>query len=301
VLTSCPIRTENLSRSFRGVAALTELSLEVSEGQIYGLIGPNGAGKTTAVKILMNLIRPSTGRAEVLGVESSRLSPRELASIGYISEDLHLPGWMTVEYFLSYLKPFYPTWDNLLSAKMVRDYSLPLGRKLCHLSHGMRMKTALVSSLAYRPRLLILDEPFTGLDPLVRDELIEGMLASAERATILISSHDLNEIESFVSHIGYLEQGRLQFSEDMAALARRFREIEIVVGGRWPSSPSWPKAWMNVERIDSIFRYVDTNFDEDRSMVAIRSLFGDSCAVTAKPMPLRAIFVALAKNARMRE
>ncbi len=292
---SCPIRTEKLSKTFRGIAALTCLDLEIPESGIYGLIGPNGAGKTTAIKTLMNIIRPTSGHAEVLGVDSARLSPRELASIGYVSDDQQLPGWMTVEYFLSYLKPFYPAWDESLATEIVRQFELPLGRKLCHLSHGMRMKAVLASSLAYRPRLLVLDEPFTGLDPLVRDELIEGVLAGAEHATILISSHDLDEIESFVSHVGYLDRGRLKFSEEMTALTERFREIEVVIDGELPPAPSWPAAWVNVERFDGLVRFVDSQFEHDCTMAEIRRLFGEARQIATKPMPLRAIFVALAK------
>jgi ABC-2 type transport system ATP-binding protein len=246
----------------------------------------------------MNIIRPASGRAELLGVDSARLSPRELAAIGYIAEDQNLPGWMTVGHLLSYLKPFYPTWDDALAAELVHEFKLPLDRKLRHLSHGMRRKAALASSLAYRPRVILLDEPFTGLDPLVRDELIEGILPSAEHATILVSTHDLNEIESFVSHVGYLDQGRLHFSEDMAALGRRFREIEVVFDGPRPPAPSWPAAWLNVEPSDGLIRCVDSQFDEARTMADIRRLFGDTRQVAVRSMPLRAIFVALAKTAR---
>ena len=227
---SWPIRTENLSKTFRGVAAITDLNLQVPEKGIYGLIGPSGAGKTTAIRILMNIIRARSGRAEVLGVDSTRLSPRELASIGYVADGQDLPGWMTVEYFLSYLKPFYPTWDDSLAAELLREFDLPRDRKLSHLSHGMRMKAALASSLAYRPRLLILDEPFTGLDPLVRDELIEGILPASEHATILISSHDLNVIESFISHVGYLDRGR-PLSRDRNRSGRRRAFTTGLAGG----------------------------------------------------------------------
>jgi ABC-2 type transport system ATP-binding protein len=205
---------------------------------------------------------------------------------------------MSVGYFLSYLKPFYPSWDDSLAAEMVREFRLPLDRKLCHLSHGMRVKAVLASSLAYRPRVLILDEPFTGLDPLVRDELIEGVLGSAEHATILISSHDLNEIESFVSHVGYLDGGRLRLSEEMATLAGRFREIEIVVDGEPAPRPCWPAAWMNVERCDNLVRCVDTQYEQERTTAEIGRLFGEVRQIEVKPMPLRAIFVTLAKAAR---
>jgi ABC-2 type transport system ATP-binding protein len=288
-----PILTENLSKTFRGTAALTNLNLQVPENGIYGLIGPNGAGKSTTIRILMNLIRATSGRAEVLGVDSSRISPRELTAIGYVSEDDRLPGWMTVDYFLSYLKPFYPTWDDALAAHLLCSFNLPPDRKLAHLSRGMRMKVALASVLAYRPRLLVLDEPFAGLDPLVRDELVEGVLTAAEHATTLISSHELSEIETFVSHVGYLDQGRLRFSEEMSALAGRFREVEVVTEGPGPSS--LPAAWINVERLDSCIRWVDTQFDQDRSVAEIHRVFGEARQIETRPMPLRSIFVTMAR------
>ena len=222
------LRTIDLSKRFRGTQALDGLSLDVPEGSVFALIGANGAGKTTAIKILMNIHQPTSGSAEALGVDSRRLSLREFQQIGYVSENQEMPEWMTVGYFLAYLKPFYPTWDDARAEELLRQFALPRDRKLKHLSRGMKMKAALASSLAYRPKLIVLDEPFSGLDPLVRDELIEGLLESASEATILISSHDLAEIESFASHVGYLDRGRLRFSEEMTALSARFREVEVV-------------------------------------------------------------------------
>src|SRR5580765_6803536 len=140
-----------------------------------------------------------------------------------------MPGLITVQYYMDYLSNFYHSWDLLLATNLLRQFELPLHRKLRHLSHGMKMKAALASSLAYRPRLMVLDEPFTGLDPLVRDELIESLLDTAEDTTIFISSHDLAEIETFASHVGYLGYGSLKFSEEMAVLTARFREIEITL------------------------------------------------------------------------
>jgi len=184
------LKAVDLSKRFRRTEALDHLDLAVPEGSIYGLVGPNGAGKTTAIKTVMNIFRPTGGSVEVLGVDSRRLGPHEFAQIGYVSENQEIPEWMTVAYFMNYLKPFYPTWDNAFAAELLHQFDLPMDRKLKHLSRGMRMKAALASSLAYRPKLIVLDEPFTGLDPLVRDELIEGLLDSAESTTILISSHD---------------------------------------------------------------------------------------------------------------
>ena len=220
---SSAIRTENLTKRFGRTQVLRDLNLEVPVGSIYGLLGPNGAGKTTTIKTLMNIFAPNGGRAEVLGKDSRRIGPAEFRRIGYVSENQELPEWMTVGYFLRYLSGFYPTWDRALEAELVRGFRLPLDRKLRNLSRGVRMKAALASSLAYHPELIVLDEPFTGLDALVRDELIEGLLARAEGNTIFISSHDLAEIESFASHIGYLDEQRLQFSEELEALSAHFR------------------------------------------------------------------------------
>src|SRR5262249_43672246 len=159
------IRTEALTKNFRRLQALEGLNLDVPQGAIYALVGPNGAGKTTAIKVLMNIIPPTSGRAQVLDTDSRLLGGHAFAAIGYVSENQELPHWMRVGAFLSYLRPFYPSWDQDLERELVKQFDLPLDRKLRYLSRGMRMKAALASALAYRPRLIVLDEPFTGLDP----------------------------------------------------------------------------------------------------------------------------------------
>jgi ABC-2 type transport system ATP-binding protein len=295
---NCAIRTQKLSKGFHRVAALVDMDVEVPEGAIYALVGPNGAGKTTTLKTLMNIWPPTRGRAEMLGVDSTRLSARELARIGYVSENQEMPGWMTLEYLLGYLKPFYPTWDDALCADLVRRFDLPPRRKIRHLSRGMRMKAAFASSLAYRPELIILDEPFTGLDALVRDELIEGLLERAQGATVLLSSHDLAEIETFASHVGYLEHGRLRFSEEMSSLVERFREVEVTFESLPPLPADWPEGWMQPDTSNAVLRFVDTRFDRERTTSEIRRLFGDVRDISFSPMSLRSIFVALAKDAR---
>jgi ABC-2 type transport system ATP-binding protein len=274
------------------------LDLEVPEGSIYALIGPNGAGKTTTIKLLMNILRPSGGFAEVLGVDSLRLSPREFARIGYVSENQEMPEWMTVDYFLRYLRPFYPTWDDALADDLVRQFELPRDRKLRQLSRGMRMKAALASSLAYRPELVVLDEPFTGLDALVRDEFTKSLLERAERTTILISSHDLAEIENFASHVGYIEEGRLKFTEEMSTLADRFRQVELTFEAPPPLPGDWPAAWMRPETSAAVVRFIDSRFDGDRTSAQIQSLFPQARNVEFHAMSLREIFVTLALAGR---
>jgi ABC-2 type transport system ATP-binding protein len=297
---SAVFRTMGLAKRFgRGAPVLDGVDINVPQGSVFGLIGPNGAGKTTTIKILMNILRPTAGRAEVLGMDSRLLGPDEYANIGYVSENQEMPDWMTVEYLLRYLKPFYPTWDDGRAAELMRRFDLPPARKLRHLSRGMWMKAALLSSLAYRPRLLVLDEPFSGLDPLVREDLIEGVLDSAGETTILVSSHDLAEIESFVSHVAYLDAGRLQFAEEMATLSARFREVEVTVESQatLPDQSRWPAHWLRPEKGSALVRFVETRFDPERTTAEIGSVFDQVRQITVNPMPLRAIFVTLARRA----
>jgi ABC-2 type transport system ATP-binding protein len=294
------VRCQDLSKRFRGVRAVHHLNLDVPEGSIFGLIGPNGAGKTTALKTMMNIVQPDGGRAEIFGVDSRRLGPEELARIGYVSENQTMPNWMTIDYLLAYLEPFYPTWDRTRARELVREFALPGDRNLGQLSRGMWMKTAFVTSLAYRPALLVLDEPFSGLDPLVREDLIQGILASAEDTTILVSSHDLSEIESFASHIGFMDAGQVRFSEEMTSLTERFREIEVTVDSP-PASLTgerWPAHWLRTEVSPALVRFVETQFHAERTDRQVREVFSTARNVSVAPMPLRSIFLTLARSSR---
>lgn len=295
---SIVFRAKGLSKSFGKVPVLRDLSFEVPEGSVFGLIGPNGAGKTTTIKILMNILRPTSGLAEVLGVDAARLGPQELMNIGYVSENQEMPGWMTVEYLLAYLKPFYPKWDDARALELVREFELPLDRKLAHLSRGMLMKASLTAALAYRPRLLVLDEPFSGLDPVVREDLIAGLIESASETTILISPHDLADIETFASHIGYLDGGKLGFAEEMPSLTARFREIEVVADRGFAARPTaeWPAEWIKREQSPAVVRFVDSRFDDERTEAQVKQIFGAGAGLTVRPMPLRSIFITLARN-----
>jgi ABC-2 type transport system ATP-binding protein len=292
------IQTENLSKRFRSTSALNEATLVVPEGAIYALVGANGAGKTTLIKLLMNIFRPTSGRAQVMGIECRHLAGRDFQRIGYVSENQEMPDWMTVEAMLDYLRPFYPQWDRGLEQQLVRQFDLPLNRKLKHLSRGMRMKAAFASSLAYRPNLIVLDEPFSGLDPLVRDEIIEGLLDRAPETTIFLSSHDLAEIESFASHVGYLEQGRILFSEEMSALSDRFREITITLRTPSPVPQNIPPTWLQVEAGDAVIRFVDSNFHGQATTRELAEIFPSAGDISIEPIPLRSIFLAIAKTGR---
>jgi len=196
------------------------------------------------------------------------------------------------------LRPFYPAWDTKLEAELIRQFELPTDRKLRNLSRGMRMKASLASSLAYHPKLIVLDEPFTGLDPLVRDELIQGLLDRAEESTIFISSHDLGEIETFASHVAYLEEGRLRFSEEMNSLIDRFREVELTFDTPPTMPQKTPQTWLQMNVSATVVRFIDSGFDSQRTRADVKELFGEPRNMTFSPMSLRSIFLAMAKSAR---
>jgi ABC-2 type transport system ATP-binding protein len=226
------IESVDLSRRFRRVEAVDALNLQVPAGSIFGLVGPNGAGKTTTIKLLMNLVRPTRGSAVVLGTDSRRLAPRDFQRIGYVSENQRLPGWMTPAGLLAYCRPFYPTWDDALCRKLQADLDLPLNARLRTMSRGTRMKTALLASLAYRPELVVLDEPFSGLDPLVRDELIRVLLELAagdngRPITVFASSHDIQDLERLANWIGFIDRGRLVFAEPVTSLLARYNPLSL--------------------------------------------------------------------------
>lgn len=292
------IRTYNLTRGFGRVEALRGLTLTVPAGSIFALVGPNGAGKTTCIKLLLNILRPTAGRAEIIGVDSKRLGAAEKAQLGYVSENLELPDWMTVGEFLAYARPFYPAWDDDRAAALVEAYELPLERRLRALSRGMRMKAMLAAALAHRPRLLILDEPFSGLDVLVREDLIESVLDLMAESTVLIASHDLAEIESFASHLAYVNEGTLEFTEEMGALSSRFRDVEVTLEAEPPPPAEWPSSWLNPQIGSNIVCFTDSRFVPGQTERAIAALFPGVRSLAVRTMALRSIFVSIAKSAR---
>ncbi len=290
------IETQNLTRRFGRMEAVHELNLAVPTGSVFALLGPNGAGKTTTLKVLMNLLPPTAGSATVLGVDSRKLGEREMAQIGYVSENQQLPMWMTVRQLLDYCRPFYPTWDRALEKTLLAQFALPESRKLAHLSRGMTMKAALLSSLAYRPKLLVLDEPFSGLDPLVRDEFIRGVLevSALGEWTVLVSSHDIEEVERLADHVALLEGGRLRLSEKTEALQGRFRRVEITDAA--PAAVANPQ-WLEWERAGALTRFVETRYAGEATERAWREQFGGA-TVKAQPMSLREIYMTLARSGR---
>src|SRR5262249_11905817 len=159
--------------------------------------------------------------------------------------------------------------------------------KIKAISRGMKMKLALASALAFHPQLIVLDEPFGGLDPLVRDQLIEGLLERVSETTVFLSSHDLTEIESFASHVGYLEEGKLRFSEEMSSLSARFREVEVTLDAERALLSPLPATWLQTRSAAGVVRFVESRFDQERTHNEIRQAFGEVREVWIRPIGLR--------------
>ena len=296
------IEAEGLTRSFRRCEAVRGLDLQVPAGSTFALIGPNGAGKTTTIKLLANLLRPSAGRARVLGVDSRRLGPGEWQRIGYVSENQQLPGWMSPSRLLEYCRPFYPSWDARFAGQLASRLGLDTDAPLRTLSRGTRMKAALLSSLAFHPHLVILDEPFSGLDPLVREELVGALLGapSGHEWTVLVSSHDVDEVERLADWVGFMAEGRLLFAEPVDQLLQRHRLIEIIAAGDAPPRVETPPGWLVQGSAGRTIRFIDTQHHE-ADMRARISTFFPGAVVDVRPLGLREIFTTIARSMRSME
>ena len=292
------IEIENLHKAFGRHDALRGLNLAVPEGSAYALIGANGAGKTTTIKTLMNIIRPTLGVTRILGVDSRRLGVPQLQRIGYVSENQDMPARMTVAQYLAYLQPFYPTWDRDLESAMLKELRLPPERRIGDLSHGMRMKMTLACALPFRPQVLILDEPFSGLDPLVRDEFMERLLHQAGEMSILISSHELSEIEGVTTHVGFIDNGRLLFQESMAELSDRFRQVRITFEAPGSVPVQAPEGWLQPTIAGNVMSFVDSRFTEQSLAENVAALFKGVKSIDVEPIALRSIFTTLARESR---
>lgn len=294
------IQTDNLWKKYGRFGALRGLTLNVPEGSAFALLGANGAGKTTTIKVLMNILEPTGGTARVLGVDSRKISPNELAQVGYVSENQHMPGRMTVMAYIRYLRPFYPNWDRALESEVLTSLRLPLDRKINDLSHGMRLKMALACALPFRPKLLVLDEPLSGLDPLVRDEFMEGLQSQIGETTILISSHELAEIEDLTTHVAYLDHGEVLFQETKHDLTKRLREVRVTLAAEAHAPVGVPKEWLNVRVTGNVLTFVDTQFSEADVAARVAAAVDGVRQIDVQPVALRAIYTTLARAIRDR-
>ena len=205
------VSVSGLSRHFGAKVALEDVSIFVTRGSVLGLVGENGAGKTTLIKHLLGMFKAQAGTVRVFGLDPVLDPVGVLGRVGYLSERRDLPGWMRVDEFMRYTQAFYPGWDVEYAGELLDRFQLDPAQKIKTLSQGQQAKIGLLTSVAYRPALLILDEPSSGLDPVVRRDILEVVIRSVaeEGRTVIFSSHLLDEVERVADHVVMLQHGRV--------------------------------------------------------------------------------------------
>lgn len=214
------IHVSELTRRFGATTALASVSLSVTRGVVHGLVGANGAGKTTLIRHVLGLLRAQSGWVRVFGVDPVGDPVAVLSRIGYLSEENDLPGWMRVDELMRYSRAFYPAWDDEYAEELRRTFALEPAARIRNLSRGQKARAGLLVALAHRPELLVLDEPSTGLDPIVRRDILAAVIRTIadEGRTVLFSSHLLEEVEQVADHVTMISRGRIALSAPLDVL-----------------------------------------------------------------------------------
>jgi ABC-2 type transport system ATP-binding protein len=226
------IDVSELTRRFGAKTALLSVTLSMPRGGVYGLVGANGAGKTTLIKHILGLLRAQTGSVRVFGLDPVADPVAVLSRIGYLSEENDVPGWMRVDELIRYSRAFYPAWDDVYAEELRQAFALDLTAKIRNLSKGQKARVGLLIALAHRPDLLVLDEPSSGLDPIVRRDILGAVIRATadEGRTVLFSSHLLGEVEQVADHVTMINEGKIVLSAPLDAIRESHR-----VDGRVPS------------------------------------------------------------------
>jgi ABC-2 type transport system ATP-binding protein len=223
------IELSHVTRTFGSKIALDCVDLKVPRGSVFGLVGANGAGKTTLIKHVLGLLKPRSGSVRVFGMDPVAWPDKVLARIGYLSEENDLPGWMCVQELVRYTEAFYPSWDRRYAEELRKMFSLDPRTKIRDLSKGQRARAGLLSALAFRPELLVLDEPSAGLDPIVRRDILSAIIRTIaeEGRTVLFSSHLLDEVERVSDHVAMINQGKVVFNATLDSIKETHRALTL--------------------------------------------------------------------------
>ena len=234
------VEIRKVTRMFGKALALDDVSLTVPRGGVFGLIGGNGAGKTTLIKHLLGLLRPQSGSIRVLGLDPIANPVETLGRIGYLSEDRDLPNWMAVGELMRYTQAFFPTWDETYAEELREAFDLDPTARIKNLSRGQRARAGLLVALAHRPELLVLDEPSSGLDPVVRRDILGAIIRTIadEGRTVLFSSHLLDEVERVADSVAIIHKGRIVLTAAMDEIRDTHRRVTLRFGQTYERAPS---------------------------------------------------------------
>lgn len=290
------ILTQALTKSYGDAEVVQGLNLSVGRNRITAFLGRNGAGKSTTIKMLLGMIRPTAGSGTVLGKQIGIAGEnREMRQrVAYVAEDKFLYGYMTVEQTIQFFSSFYADWRRDDEKSLLRDYELPLHRKVKMLSKGMRTKLALLLAFARRPDLLILDEPSEGLDPVGIEYLLQLLVVrSAEGVSIFFSSHQIAQVERVADHVCILEKGCLLVDASLDQLRQFYRRIDLV----FPFPPPEREFRISgVERIQTSGHHMSVFASRNTEAVIERAHDLNAISVEVAPIGLRDIFLETVKE-----
>ena len=274
---------------------LKDVSIRVEKGSIMGLIGPNGAGKSTTIRIMMGLLFPDSGSVNVLGYNMIEKSNEARWKIGYVSEDMRLYKNMTLAWHMKFIREMFNDWDDDYAADLIKRFDLKPEQKLKGFSHGQRVKSALLLTLARHPDLLILDEPTTGLDPVARMETLDEMMRVLmdEERSIVFSSHNTTDVEQLSDQITFIDNGKVVNSRDKESFLESWRRVRMTINDQAQLS-SLNKAVQT--QVSGSSAVVTTNDFSDELIQQWQS--NDIEVVGVDPMTLEEIFLAEVKSSR---
>jgi ABC-2 type transport system ATP-binding protein len=287
------IATHDLRKVFGKTAVVSGLNLRVPRGAIYGLLGRNGAGKTTTIRMLMALAHPTSGSLSVLGLDPIRDRVAMLARTGYVPDEKFLPA-ATGEKLLAINRGFYPgTWSDKHAAEYIRRFEIPMDKKFAKLSLGNKTKLYLMLTMAQRPDVLILDEPTTGLDPIIVDQLLRTLVEdfAAEGRAVFLSSHQLREIEQICDWVGILHGGKILLEERLDDLRSSYRRV--IASG--PNLPTHPTTQIVSAIRDSSSNAMEYLVSRDADEFAATLTAAGATIVDLSPVNLTDIFLRLCR------
>ena len=216
------IDIKNLTKSYGKNRGIEDINLTVNEKEIFGFIGPNGAGKSTTIKVLLNFIFPTHGKATIFGLDCVKDSVKIKENIGYVPSEVRYYGNMKVRDIISYGESFHNNIDKEYVQQMCKDFSVELDKNISELSLGNKKKVAIIQAILNKPKLLILDEPTNGLDPLIQQKLFETLTKlKNEGSTIFFSSHNLSEVEEFCDKVAIIKEGKIIDIKDISEYSRK--------------------------------------------------------------------------------
>ncbi len=296
-ISSPAVAVQGLSYRFGRTTVLNDLDLEIPQGALYALLGANGAGKTTLLQMLVGARRLQQGTIRLFGTPLGELSRTQRQQITYVAEGQELPGWMRLSQLEAFCAPLYPTWDHALALTLRARFDLDPRQVVGKMSRGQRMKAALLCALAPKPKLLIMDEPFTGMDAAVKDDLVRGLLdaASLEGATVLLCSHDIAEIEPLADWVGMLDGGRMRLSMPIDDVRARYKRIEMITEKTMRMPEPIPANWVAVERAGLRLSVL---IEQTGDLSELPAPFRGAARVDVREASLKELYIALAGSSR---